>query len=167
MNRQLLSKKKQALRKCADETNMWIRPIEKNDIPAIVAIEKICFTDPWNESMLADMVNNNFDETFVLEDAAKIIGYVNIRTLADESELMRICIIPEKRGYGFSKLIMERAIIAAKVKKAEKVFLEVRESNEAAINLYSRYNFKEISKRLDYYSSPTEAAVVMQLTLPS
>ena len=166
---------------------MWIRPIEKNDIPAIAAIEKICFTDPWNESMLTDMVNNNFDETFVLEDAAHhaasdtstatiksadgkasdIIGYVNIRTLADESELMRICIIPEKRGYGFSKLIMERAIIAAKVKKAEKVFLEVRESNEAAISLYSRYNFKEISKRPDYYSNPTEAAVVMQLTLPS
>lgn len=144
---------------------MWIRPIEQNDIAAITDIEKNCFSDPWNENMLSDMINNDFDETFVVEDEGHICGYVNIRTLADESELMRICIVPEKRGAGYSKLLMERAIIAAKIKKAEKVFLEVRESNEPAINLYKKYGFTEISKRPAYYTNPVEDAVVMQLIL--
>ena len=144
---------------------MWIRPIEKTDIPALAELEKTCFTDPWNENMLTDMLNNKFDETYLVEDCGKTIGYVNLRTLGDESELMRICIAPDARGNGYSKLLMERALVAAKTNNASKIFLEVRESNAPAIGLYNKYRFAEMSRRAGYYTNPIEDAVVMQLLI--
>jgi len=142
---------------------MWVRPMEEQDISAVAEMEKSCFDDAWNENMIKDMFANNFDKVFIAEDEGKAAGYINLRVLADEGELMRICVVPEFRRRGLANLMMERAVSAqAKADKLNRIFLEVRDSNISAQELYKKFGFKEISRRAKYYSNPDEDAIVME-----
>ena len=140
---------------------MWVRPMEESDIPEICRLENECFTDSWTEKMVKDMFANELDETFVAEDGGRIIGYVNVRIIADEAELMRICVEKESRGHGTGRLLMERALAAAQAKNVRNTVLEVRESNKGARALYEQNGFSEIARREGYYSNPDEAAIIM------
>ena len=105
--------------------------------------------------------------TGVLKDGKKVqleagvIGYANFRFLAGEGELMRIAVLPEHRGCGESKKLMDRLEISAKEKEAPDLTLEVRAGNTPAINLYKSYGFQAEAVRKNYYQNPVEDALIM------
>ena len=89
---------------------MNIRELCREDLPALRILEDRCFSDAWSDALLEDLLSSEYDRCRVLEDGEKIIGYVNVRVLGDEAELMRICILPEYRGQGLSGGLLERGM---------------------------------------------------------
>lgn len=134
----------------------------KDDISAVEKIEQTCFSDAWSEKLLSEMLESEWDEAWVLADHDKTVaGYANFRFLAGEGELMRIAVLPEYRGCGESRKLMDRLEISAKEKEAPDLTLEVRAGNEPAINLYKAYGFREEAVRKHYYQNPVEDALIM------
>ena len=137
-----------------------LRPATETDIPEVLKIEELSFTDPWTEGMFLSSIGENIDFTLLL-DGGTPVGYSILdRRVEGEAELHSIAVIPSYRGRGLSALLMDK--IVSDIKETDTVFLEVRASNVAAKGLYKKYGFSEIGVRRNYYKSPTEDAVIMQ-----
>lgn len=139
-----------------------LRTMTEADLAAVAALERACFPDAWSMGLLRDMLNNEYDEAWVLECAdGTIAGYMNARFFADEGELMRIVIRPDLRGLGYSRKFMEQLEKTAREKGIGALTLEVRRGNTPAISLYKSWGFKEEAVRKRYYRDPTEDAILM------
>lgn len=139
-----------------------LRKMTAADVEALTAIEQTCFSDAWSERMVRDLADSIWDEVWVLE-AEDILGYINYRFIAGEGELMRIAVLPEYRGHGYSKVLMDAMMEAAAKNQITDLTLEVRAGNESAIGLYKAYGFAEEAVRKKYYHNPTEDALIMWL----
>ena len=91
----------------------------------------------------------------------KIIAYSVVFVAGDEGDLANIAVLPSCRGLGIGGALLDEILEISRNDGAFRTFLEVRESNEAAIGLYSSRGFFEIGKRRRYYKNPTEDAVLM------
>ena len=80
------------------------------------------------------------------------------RVAPDESELLNLVVAPEFRGRGFARALLQELLSVP----AHSLYLEVRESNQAARNLYKSMGFQEVNIRPEYYQAPPEAAIVMK-----
>ena len=113
------------------------------DISGVSKIEERCFSDPWSLEAVREGLENSLDTWLVLKEKEGILGYCVFRIIAGEGELLRIAVLPEFQGRGLSKKLMDQMVEYSRKKKAETMFLEVRESNEKARNLYRSYGFSE------------------------
>ena len=136
-----------------------LRKMTAADVEALTAIEQTCFSDAWSERMVRDLADSSWDEVWVLE-AEDILGYINYRFIAGEGELMRIAVLPEYRGHGYSKVLKDAMMEAAAKNQITDLTLEVRAGNESAIGLYKAYGFAEEAVRKKYYHNPTEDALI-------
>ncbi|MBQ7796125.1 MAG: ribosomal protein S18-alanine N-acetyltransferase [Lachnospiraceae bacterium] len=146
-----------------------LRAMTEADVAQVTALEQECFSDAWSEKLVSDLMGSSYDEVWVLEEPDKgIVGYINIRFLAGEGELMRIAVKKDCRGRGYSKKLMDRMMESARESDAPELTLEVRAGNEPAIGLYQSYGFVSEAVRKGYYHNPTEDALIMWLHgLPS
>ena len=139
---------------------MRIRELCREDLPALRILEDRCFSDAWSDGILRDLPDSSYDRCRVLEDGAKVIGYVNIRVLGDEAELMRICILPEYRGQGLSAGLLESGMEDMIRCGAKEATLEVRAGNLPAVRLYEAHGFVLEGYRKNYYRDPKEDAAI-------
>lgn len=96
------------------------------------------------------------------------VGFVLMREAAGEAEILALCVIPEARGQGIGRQLVEGALSALRARGATAVFLEVGAGNRAARRLYARAGFVEAGARRGYYRSPageSEDAVVLRRAL--
>ncbi len=91
-----------------------------------------------------------------------LMGYIIATDIADESELLRIAVAEKYRRSGIGKELM-KAYTEDLKQHCDKFFLEVRQSNQAAMSLYEKIGYKSISVRKDYYSNPKEDAVIYSM----
>lgn len=140
---------------------MWIRPAQNKDMEVIGELEKACLPpgDVWSEALISNMFSNSYDKIYVLEDEDEIRGYINTRDMGGDVDLMSICVSPTYRRRGYASLLMERIL----TDPYKQIILEVRESNEPAISLYEKFGFEKYARRAEYYSNPTEDAIIMIL----
>lgn len=101
----------------------------------------------------------------VLEEQARILGFVAIRTIGEEAEVLNLAVHASERRRGYASSLLRAGEYEAKKSGAETVFLEVRESNAAAIQLYEEYGFTRTGRRPGYYRDPDEAAILMMRKL--
>lgn len=137
-----------------------VHELTSEEIPVILEIEQLCFMDPWSERMIENSLKSGLD-TWLLLTEEGAAGYCVLRIVADECELLRIAVRPEYRGRGLSKKLMDQLVFYSRQKDVKSIFLEVRESNERARNLYRSYGFTEEGIRKHYYLNPCEDAVIM------
>ena len=98
--------------------------------------------------------DNSFIYAYLIDE--KIYGYLIVLDSIDVYEILAIATIEEYRNKGIAQELLDKI-------KTKDIFLEVRESNEKAINFYKKNNFKQISIRKGYYSDPTEDAIIMKM----
>lgn len=137
-----------------------IEEFRAEHIQAVRELEVECFSDAWSEKLLEDLLGSSFDKTWVLTEDKTICGYCNFRIIAGEGELMRIAVHGKCRGKGYGRILMEQLLDEAKINNISDITLEVRASNTAAIALYELYGFKKEATRKNYYSEPTEDALI-------
>ena len=98
--------------------------------------------------------DNSFIYVYLID--SKVCGYLIVLDSIDVYEILAIATIEEYRNKGIAQKLLNKI-------KIKNIFLEVRESNQTAINFYKKNKFKEISIRKNYYSKPTENAIIMKL----
>jgi ribosomal-protein-alanine N-acetyltransferase len=131
-------------------------------VPALAALERRVFTDPWTIGQLGAAMDWPGAIALVAEDAGEIVGYVLGRLIVDEAEILSIATIVERRREGIGRRLLG-AVMAAMIERgAHAVWLEVRMSNGAAREMYQSAGFAPAGVRRDYYRLPTEDALVLR-----
>ena len=96
----------------------------------------------------------------------RVLGYSCFWSLSGELQLVNIAVRPDLRGQGLGGKLLNHLLLEAESREAEKIFLEVRPSNRAAIGLYERLGFKVLYRRPRYYTPEGEDALVLVLETP-
>ena len=136
------------------------------DVDAVVAIESEAFSSPWSRDTFLNLVDRPGLELLVLEDRADgVVGYAVLWCILDQGELANVAIVPRLRGKGLGRFLMTRVLQIAKERGVEALYLEVRVSNAAALELYRSLGFVEVGLRKGYYEDPKEDARIMMARL--
>ena len=146
--------------------NVLIRPAVDGDLAALAALETASFSVSWREAALRGHLEAPHTLSLLLFDGDDPVGYLLAGFLPPEGELYRVAVLPEARRRGYGRRLLETFFREAEKRDVYSLFLEVRESNEAAIALYRSVGFREIFLRENYYRDPTEAALVMTIGRP-
>ena len=139
-----------------------IRRATNGDIGQICRLECMFFWQDKNPEEIEGKINLNDTYYFVAETEEKIVGYLLAKAVIDEVDLWYIAVDPDYQHLGIGNQLMKKFIENMEDEKIQKITLEVRRSNQIAISLYKKYDFKEISVRKNYYKNPTEDAVILQ-----
>jgi ribosomal-protein-alanine acetyltransferase len=99
------------------------------------------------------------------EVAARVCGFLVARVTAGEAELLNMAVGAADRRKGLGSKLLAAAAKEAEALQASRMYLEVRESNEAAISFYERHGFRKSGQRAGYYQNPAENAVLMEKRL--
>lgn len=140
---------------------MEIRRAVADDAPGICEAERLIFSDPWSEKDVFSYICSEGGMCYVARADGKVVAYIIGRIIAPEGEIYRIATVPGYRRRGIAYRLLDFATKTEKGRGLECLFLEVREGNVAARNLYKSYGFRELGNRKNYYSDPREDAVVM------
>jgi len=127
----------------------------------ILEIEQEAFSPPWTFESLLNEVGKEDSYFITAVDKLDLLGYAILRQVGDDGELLKIAVDKQTRCKGVGAFLMAAILEHAAEKAFESVFLEVRESNTAAVKLYEKYGFKVIRVRKDYYNDPVEDALIM------
>lgn len=138
---------------------MEIIKLSTEYIKAVADIESACFSSPWDEAALEAELKNDCSHLYVAIDKNKAAGYAAVYCVCGEADIARVAVPPEYRRQGIATRLLLKCF---EDNKANCVFLDVRESNIAAISLYKSLGFEQIGVRKNYYSDPTENAILMK-----
>mgnify|MGYP003301026215 CR=1 FL=1 len=141
--------------------NIEIRKMDAAGAKCAAELEKLCFSQPWSRKSLELLTNEGIGVGMVCRKDGIVCAYGGMMCAVDEGQITNIATHPEHRRQGYGKAVVEALIKYAKNNHLESISLEVRESNRAAIELYSALGFKVEGKRKDFYTKPTEDALVM------
>jgi len=147
-----------------------IRRMEERDLPAVLAIERVSFPNPWHESTFRGEIQNrsiSYPWVIVREPGDQVVGYVIFWKIGEEVQVNNIAVHPDFRRRGLGETLLRKVISWVKQQGAQYITLEVRQSNRAAQALYFKLGFKPVGIRRFYYSNPVEDALVMMLDLGS
>ena len=149
-----------------------IRKVRKGDIDRIIDIERSWHhLSHWSIDSYYRLLNDDsFTSSFVAEmedenGRPNIVGFVIFHIAADASEIYNIAVENSHARSGIGRELMSAAIHESGRRKAVKIVLEVRKSNNPAINFYLKFNFTIAGERKNYYSNPIEDAYVMELQI--
>lgn len=138
-----------------------IRPLAEADIAAIVALDHDARAQNLREELTRTWGRVRVLRTQV---DGPVLGYVQFWHVTDEIHLLNVAVAGAERRRGLGRILVNEVIAYAKEHRAERVLLEVRVSNSAAIALYQTLGFEEFNRRKRYYDDG-EDAIEMVLTL--
>lgn len=122
------------------------------------------FDDFWNISTFTEELSSPNSYYLVAKIDNEIVGFVGIKIILDEADIMNIVTKKNKRNLGIASYMLKELIYIAKEKNLKRLTLEVNENNLLAIHLYENFNFEKIAIRKNYYNN-TENAIIMQLSI--
>lgn len=149
------------------DSGVQILPATLADLPDLLRLEEACFSAPWTRKMLeAELTGNQFAHFLVARDSAKdgaIVGSLCFWIVFEEVRLMNLAVAEDRRRRGLGAALVDSALRTGLTQAATRAVLEVRASNRAALALYQRFGFTQVSIRPSYYSNPVEDAVLMEM----
>jgi ribosomal-protein-alanine N-acetyltransferase len=141
-----------------------IRRMTIDDVPAVVELDQKSFSLPWPErSFRFELTDNPASRCWVAELDGKIIGMIVVWLLVDEAHIATIATHPDFRRKGVAKRLLAHALRQMISEGARSSFLEVRESNLVAQEMYRKFGFEETGRRRRYYKDNDEDAILMNL----
>ena len=138
-------------------------PMDRGHIKEIAQIERECFSMPWSEGALEEELYNPQASFIVAQRAdGAVLGYAGLHVAADEGYIDNIAVRADYRRQGIADDLLDVFVRFGAVNLAF-LTLEVRPSNQAAIDLYFKHGFAQVGRRKDYYQDPKEDAIIMTL----
>ena len=141
-------------------------PMDRSHLAAVSAIEQACFSHPWSESMLAEALYDDAASFIVAQNGeGTVLGYAGLHVVLDEGYIDNVAVLPEYRRLGVADALLGAF---ARFGEAHLAFLtlEVRPSNRPAVGLYTKLGFMEEGRRRNFYSDPTEDALILTRRFP-
>jgi ribosomal-protein-alanine acetyltransferase len=148
-------------------TGPLVRPSRAEDAPAVHELLK-CSPEAaqWTEWGFKELLGWRGVLALVREEGRKVIGFIIGRQVGEEAEILNAAVIVTKRRKGEGGALLKAMMDEFRARQVSRVFLEVRESNEAGIAFYRKHGFSKTGRRAGYYRDPDEAAIVMEMKLP-
>ncbi len=140
--------------------NFKITEMTAKHIPQIALLEKECFSQPWSENALLQELENKGSHFLVAETDSDVAGYIGVQEICGEAYITNVAVFSEFRKNGIGKALIDAACKGAFQRYCEFITLEVRQSNQGAISLYEASDFEKVGIRKNFYSHPTEDAVL-------
>lgn len=142
---------------------MTVREMTWDDLEQVVEIENENFSVPWTETGFFTYLMRS-DALFLVaenEEEELVAGYIGIIMAADEGDITNVSVKKELQEQGIGTMLLQELASRTKEMGIEKIFLEVRESNVAALALYEKQGFERMGVRKNYYTDPIEDAITM------
>ena len=124
--------------------------MNRYDLPDVLRIERACYNYPWSEGIFHDCLAAGYSCWVTVVDEM-IAGYGIFQFAAGEAHILNLCVEPARRQMGYARDLLHSLFRAMKISDIHTVYLEVRPTNIAAINLYDGEGFNEVGVRKDYY----------------
>jgi [ribosomal protein S18]-alanine N-acetyltransferase len=140
---------------------LGLRRLVYSDLPSVLAIERRSFPTPWSLAMFVLELSKPSGICLAATDEDGLIGYLVCSRYADVWHLMNVAVVPERRRQRIATTLIERLFEEAG--EGARFTLEVRTSNQGAIEMYERFGFKPAGTRRRYYHDNGEDALIMWL----
>ncbi|OGL67373.1 MAG: ribosomal-protein-alanine N-acetyltransferase [Candidatus Tectomicrobia bacterium RIFCSPLOWO2_12_FULL_69_37] len=146
-----------------------LRPMRREDLPAVAAIERLSFSLPWSEAAFRrELEEVSHSRLLVVEGPlpegggeGAILGYACWWEVTEECHITDFAVAPPARRRGAGEFLLKGLLEDAKRRGMTRATLEVRIGNAAAIALYEKWGFTSIAMRRRYYPDNDEDALVM------
>lgn len=151
----------------ADREAAELRDLQEADLDAVLAIEQGAYSHPWTRGNFRDALASGYWMQGLWLRGA-LLGYVVAMPGVQESHLLNIAVAPAHQRQGWATMLLDALALWSRRQGAQCLWLEVRESNQRALQVYERRGFRRVGLRKDYYPADRqqrEHAVVMSLNL--
>lgn len=142
------------------DINMEISIGTRADIPRIASLERDIFSGPWREEAL-ELFFGGDGFCIVCREGDEMLGYCTVLTVLDEMQIINVATDSRHRRRGIASLVVRAVLEEGRSRGLRSASLEVRESNLAAISLYTELGFESVGIRRNFYKEPRENALVM------
>ena len=142
---------------------MRIERMTAEHLDGVEALEKSCFSHPWSRQSLERELENEQSLFYAAVEDGQVIGYIGMSFVLDEGYIYNVAVDGNHRKNGVGSALIRTLVTHCKKEGFAFLTLEVRESNAAARSLYQHFGFIKVGERKNYYSDPTENAVLMTL----
>ena len=139
-----------------------VRAFSFADLPAALKIERDSFSTPWSAAMFVLELGRKGSVCLAADVGSELAGYVIAAPQVTEWHLMSIAVSPPRRRHGIAAALIEALL--GQLEVADRITLEVRPSNQAAIELYRCFGFLPAGRRRSYYPDTGEDALIMWRT---
>ena len=138
-----------------------IRRLAYADLPGVLSIERRAFVTPWSMAMFVLELSKASSICLAAYSGDALRGYLICSRYAEMWHLMNVAVDPERRRQGVATSLITRLL--GEIEGSDRVMLEVRGSNEGAIEMYRGFGFEPVGHRRRYYQDNGEDALVMEL----
>jgi ribosomal-protein-alanine N-acetyltransferase len=138
------------------------------DVDAVWELEKTVFPHPWSRANFVDSLANGYDAWLLRDAQDLLVGYFLVMYAVDEAHLLDVAVARQRQGMGLGRYLLDRIVERARARGMESILLEVRPSNERALQVYQHYGFTQIGRRKGYYPAhegQREDAIVMRFVI--
>ncbi len=145
-----------------------LRPMTVDVLDGVMALEAEVYPFPWTRGNFVDSLVSGYTAWTLDRASGELVGYCVAMAGAGEMHLLNITVAPAARRCGHGRRMLDELAQVCRETRAERLWLEVRESNGDARAAYLRLGFREVGMRKDYYPAPAarrEHAVVMTLDI--
>jgi ribosomal-protein-alanine N-acetyltransferase len=136
-------------------------PMGQQDLDQVCDLEESCFANPWSRRSFLSDLDSRDSCCLVIRLKNLVLGYIIGWFVMDELHILNIAVHPRHRRKGLAQNLLSDILRRAKERGCRGATLELRASNEAALELYQGNGFRPVAVRRGYYRRPTEDAVVM------
>ncbi len=163
------------------ERRIAFEPMTEADLDAVRAVEVTAYAHPWSRKHFHDSLQAGYPAVLLLGEALPgeqaqavradgrvLLGYLVAMPGVDEVHLLNITVAPAHQRQGWARFMLDALVLWSRGQQAQWLWLEVRQSNQAARRLYERYGFSQVGLRKGYYPDGhlrREDAIVMSLNL--
>ena len=131
------------------------------DLDQVVEIERALMAPPWTREGFFSFMTRDQALFFVVEEKNRVLGYLGMLTVLDEADITNVVVARDRQGEGIGFFMLDGAMRLAMERGVGVFHLEVRAGNTPALRLYERAGFVRDGLRKDYYTEPSEDAILM------
>lgn len=138
-----------------------VRPMTEADLDQVVAVETASYPAPWSrDHFRAELASPNAFPMVAAEEDGTAAGYICPTLVCDQGEILNLAVRCSMRGRGIGRLLLEASVAGFEMRGAERIYLEVRPSNRAALALYESIGFAPNGLRKAYYENGEDAILM-------
>lgn len=141
---------------------MIFRTLNKENAGLIAELFSTDLPDGWKQNLIEDAFDTGRFYALGVFNEQEMVGVITFDISFETADLEDIVVKKQLRNKGVATELLERAIMRLKACRVEKVFLEVRKSNQTAISFYLKNGFNKISERKNYYSDGEDALIMVK-----
>jgi len=162
-------------RTASEGSDYTVRKCSPEDIPSVINVNALTLPEHYSDYFYYEILKDFPDTFLIAEMGSRVAGYIMCRMeyglsmtkrfgLAKKGHIISVAVLKEHRNKGVGTKLIREALEQVKSENGKECYLEVRITNEGAIELYKRIGFKVVSTLHGYYKDG-ESAFTMALSL--